>query len=289
MKKEILFFNYYHNGDIHVSREFVKDILKKTETEVSVYHHPNSDKLLLDINNLIIKKDFLDESGEKLNNSKLFYENDNFMFINTWFHIDFGCRMYGCTLEALYSNFSYIYEQMGIELEKIEYYIPKIDFSKYNVDRIDDFFSDVKKYDKYIFISNGPVKSNQSDNVNLNDYIKHLSNVYKNCLFILSENVEDGVISDNVILSSDIIKLDSRNDLVENSYLSTKCDMIVGRHSGPYTYSMIQQNILSDKKQDFIHISPDKPFLEEKYYNENKKLHKLNHSSQMVECISKLI
>jgi hypothetical protein len=42
--KNLIFFNYFHNGDIHVSREFVKDILNKTNFNNHIYYHHNSKK-----------------------------------------------------------------------------------------------------------------------------------------------------------------------------------------------------------------------------------------------------
>ena len=46
--KTIIFYNTFHNGDIHVSREFIKDIMNKIETTF-YYYHNGGPRLLFDI------------------------------------------------------------------------------------------------------------------------------------------------------------------------------------------------------------------------------------------------
>lgn len=286
--KNLIFFNYYNNGDIHVSREFIKDILNKTNFNNPTYFHKNSFKILQDINinyNNILTTNF--------DNNKLFYDDSNNIYINTWFHHNFGHKFYKCTLESLYYNFTEIYKFLNIKLEDISFYIPKIDFSKFNVLHVDCFF-DNNDYDNYVFISNGNTLSSQSNNMNLNYNVYDLSKRYKKSLFILTEKMSGYEFlkseCDNVILSKDIIK-STEFDLNENSYLSTKCDIIIGRNSGPYIFSMVVENVLTNKKQDIIDISrfPDlSSFLNESYYNKNKKLHKL-HSMYMIEAVDKIL
>ena len=278
----IRFFNIYHNGDVHMSREFVKDIMNKTKIE-SIYHHANSSKIIEDLN--IVH----DMSVEQFDNDQLIYMRNNDYHINTWFHSNFGYKYYGCSLEALYFNFKQIYDVLKIDLEEIEYYIPKIDYNMFNISQIDDYFNN-HLFEKYIFISNGDVKSNQSDKLNLSEYILKISNRFKNCLFILTEKLNcEHIKNDNVIFSSQIIGSNGLDDLVENSYLSTKCDILVGRNSGPSTFAVVIENVLTDKKQDIIHMSQTCPLLKQSYYNENKKLHLVPNSTHMVESISDIL
>lgn len=282
--KKLIFYNYFHNGDIHISREFVKDIINKINPISKEYHHHNSKKLLFDIDIEILDTFIVDDV--KLDNSKLFYETDSNLYVNTWFHLNYGYKYYGCSIEALYFNFTEIYKGLGIELEKIDFYLPKINFDKFDMKNIDDFFLN-HKFNKYVYISNGPVLSNQSDKMDLNIFIEILSKRYPDCLFILSENTN--LKGENIMLSSEIIGSNGREDLVENSYLTTKCDIIVGRNSGPSTFSMITDNILTEKKQDIIHMSNTCLLIDEHYFNKNKTLHKVNDSSYMVDTISKII
>ena len=47
--KIINFFNCAHNGDVHLSREFVKDIINKTNCDDYEYWHINKPNLLKDL------------------------------------------------------------------------------------------------------------------------------------------------------------------------------------------------------------------------------------------------
>jgi hypothetical protein len=47
--------------------------------------------------------------------------------------------------------------------------------------------------------------------------------------------------------TGDIIKVEN-SDLNEISYLSTFCDIIVGRSSGPFTFSNVKENIFDGNK-----------------------------------------
>ena len=79
--------------------------------------------------------------------------------------------------------------------------------------------------------------------------VEKLSEKYPNVLFFLT--MKTNINKENVAYTSDIIKLDC--DMNENSYLSTKCDIIVGRPSGSYCFTMVKENFIKNKQ--FITIS----------------------------------
>jgi len=168
---------------------------------------------------------------------------------------------------------------LNIKLEDIEYYIPSIDFKYFNTSLIDLNLKDFN-YDKYVYISNGDTVSNQSDNEELSSYIINLSNRYKNYLFITSNEFENN--SGNIIPSKLLIGSDGFNDLNENAYITTKCDIIIGRDSGPFTFSIIKDNILTDKKQTFIMITSHKNYkLSVDLELLNKNVINLNNNSEL--------
>jgi hypothetical protein len=276
--KNIFFYNYWHNGDIHSSREFVKDIMNKISANY-YYYHNNSEKLL-DINIQINK--YL--NPEKPDNNKLFYTIDNDIYINTWFHLNYGHKIYQCTIEALYYNFNIIYKELGIDIEPIEFYIPNINYENYDIKNINLYFKNNNKYDKYVFISNGNVQSGQSINDNMDNIINILSDKFSNYLFILSNNTS--LQKHNIILSKDIIKIDENSDLCENSYITTLCDYIIGRESGPFFYGYVKDNVMGDKLQTIISICHIKPFLDIKYYSNSKTFIHLNNITQLIEKIN---
>ena len=176
--KDIIFYNNLHNGDIHISRTFVQDIIEKTNLPSTYIHH--------NYPNLLRTENVTEKDGQYISDSKLIFESENHIYINTWYNINYGHKYYGCTIEALYYNFDIIYKYLKIPLESIENYIPYINFSKLPnevLSPIDDFFSD-KKYDKYVFVSSGPTMSGQSDNKELSGIINNMSLQFPNYLFI---------------------------------------------------------------------------------------------------------
>jgi len=178
-----------------------------------------------------------------LPSNQVFTETANSLLINTWI----GNGYYGCLVE----NHVYMYNDA---LQKLGFgvlpgqpvdYLPKINYRVYDVDKIDLFFSQYKG--KTIFVDNGNVLSLQADNFDMDAVVLRLSVMYKNVLFITSQKIV-GDSSQNVIWSGEIIQSNHTNDLMENSYLSRFCNVIVGRNSGAFVFSGTSENLFNSKK-----------------------------------------
>jgi len=240
---KIIFFNQMRNGDVHVSRNFVKYLMTKLKAKEYFYMHNNPPELLADIDNL----KYLDNLSILIDPFINYMLIDNTLYINTWIgQLNFKyCQPQGCTLDgnmSLYSdqlaNFS---KRINCSKEKL---LPKIDYSKFFIKNIDNFMADKKDKIK-VFISNGDCMSEQSENFNFDMAINEFSSKYKNVLFFVSNPTE--IIKENVFYNADIIK-SGKPDLNENSYISTFCDIIIGRSSGSYTFSLVADNLLDEKK-----------------------------------------
>src|SRR5271163_3192723 len=86
MPKRVVFFNYYHNGDIHASREFVRQIINKVhqlepETQFA-YAHKNYQGLLSDIPNLTFDPTALSVIRNDHIGTHIVKETT---YINTWY------------------------------------------------------------------------------------------------------------------------------------------------------------------------------------------------------------
>lgn len=251
IKKEIVFYNNFHYGDLHFSRGFILDIYNKLNKKFYkkfYYYHSLPNDIFFDYI-------FFDKFKGRIPdiNSQI-VERDNVVFINTW--IGQENRKYVTVGISLYSSmlmFKKIYSKLKIKLESIENYVPTIDFSKLNylyVKNINNFIENNKK--KIVLISNGSVHSCQSQNFNFEPIITYLANKNKNVIFICTWK---NCISDlqNMLFTCDIIGKPI-NDLNEISYLSLFCDIIVGRASGPYCFTQIKENI-NNKNKTFISFS----------------------------------
>ena len=118
---------------------------------------------------------------------------------------------------------------------------------KVGKNNIDEFISN-SKYDLKVMINNNiPLTIRIA--LDTDSVVEKLSEKYPNVLFFLT--MKTNINKENVAYTSDIIKLDC--DMNENSYLSTKCDIIVGRPSGSYCFTMVKENFIKNKQ--FITIS----------------------------------
>ena len=229
---KIIFYNYGHNGDIHYSRNFVKNILMNTSVPAE-YKFNGSFKLVKDIENV----SFSPNTFSSISNNELLYDNvHETLLINTWIGSSgakFIQNEVGCSLTANYEKFKHIYSALKLNYEKPEFYIPEINWQKYDIHFIDQFLA-ANKFDKYVLISNGNVLSGQSTNFNFDEVIRALSTKNKNIAFVLTDN-KNRLDAANIFYTSDFIKTKD-GDLNEIGYLGTKCSLIVGRGSGPFCF-----------------------------------------------------
>ena len=90
------------------------------------------------------------------------------------------------------------------------------------------------------------------DNINFDPIIRKLSEMFPDVLFIPTNKTS--ITKENVLISSDMIGKVNINDLNENSYLSTFCDVIVGCCSGVYSFAVTKHNMF-DRNCVFIGFS----------------------------------
>ena len=245
---KIVFYNHYHNGDIHYSREFIKDIMNKFKSKEYSYYfnleHVADKDIIKDINIKIINTlPYFISEKEPL---KVI---DNTIYINTWVgQKDYEyVHNYGINLKANYQIYKDIYKQLNIKLEDVDFYIPTINYSYFDVSKINKFLKDKEKTIK-VLISNGITRSAQCENFDWNDAINEFSSIYKDVVFILTDS-KNRIDKKNIFYTSDIIN--KKFDLNEISYLSMSCDLIIGRASGPYAFSQTKETLL-DSKKNFI-------------------------------------
>jgi hypothetical protein len=176
--------------------------------------------------------------------------------VNTW--LGQGGMTYtnrinaGCSFENHMELTKDICQSLDISVNHIEEYLPSVNFS--NLPKYETINSQMvelkEKYKKIILISNGDVHSSQSYNFDFYPVITELSYEYPDVLFICTKSVP--------CVNSNMINVDSITqilpDLLYISQISTFCDVIIGRASGPYCFAQIKQNLL-DTNKTFIAFS----------------------------------
>jgi len=262
--KKIIFHNMGHYGDIHYSREFIKDIIIKINATAPYTYSTNCNKKIFqDINEI----EFSDYNLYHCMEHELLVDQTN-VLINTW--IGSSERKYlfngGCCLNGNYQKYTNMYELLNIKIENPFFYVPEINFNLYNTKSIDTFIAE-NLHIKKILVCNGNVLSGQSINFDMNIIIDRLAKKYTNCLFLLTDN-SNKIILENIKYTSDIIQ-STGNDLNEISYLSTHCDIIVGRGSGPYCCCFTKTNLLNANKKliGFTKLYEDAHWIDMKEHN----------------------
>lgn len=254
MKDNIILFNHWHYGDVFLSRIFINALKDHFNF---IYHHTLKTPLFFDIDNLI-------EINNIPSNFKVSETYPKNRIINTWIgqqnHI-YNKINKGCSFENYINIIEDTLHILDIPIKNSIEYLPSINYEKipqhqYIIDLIKYF---KQKFKKIILICNGNVDSGQAPNFNFDPIVYELSND-PDCLFLLTSKTN--LIKNNIIYTCDITN--KKPDLIEISFISTFCDIIVGRSSGPYTCSLNKENILNPNK---IFISFNNNEIEARYIN----------------------
>jgi hypothetical protein len=243
-KRKVLFYNNWHNGDIHMSRPYVIDLMNLLGDCDYYYYHKNDKKLLADIENL--------ETVTEMTKSDL--------SIDTWigqYHYrgmdipEMAANksvFLGCNFPHYYAVMSLVYESLGLgrAIKSMEHYIPSIDYEKFYIKNIDTFFSG--QTNPSVLISNNSIMSGQAPAVDFDAVTLSLADTFPQISFLLTNPGTIKIQKNNVFYCDEIINSPIKiNDLNEISYISTRCKLIVGRSSGPYSFSITEKNVPGKK------------------------------------------
>jgi len=269
MLDNLCFYNHYGNGDIFESREFVREIITKFPADNYIYYIARPPRLMLDIPEILTDNV---NFPPFLSNGNAFQRVNNDLYINTWIGRDSKYVLPGsaCTLEKLYEMYNDILGEINgskLDKEPIDY-LTTVNYSLFDISKINEFMES-NLNSKKVYINNGLVYSLQADNFSMNDSIVRLADKYKNILFFTSDLVY--IDRDNIINANDFTQ--SSVNLMELSYLSTFCDMIIGKNSGPHVVTWTRENCFSNKinitfsyKKECEHFVYSTPITMKKYW-----------------------
>lgn len=247
--KSIVFFNHAHSGDLFTTRGLVSDIQRQLPDYNYSYLHYSDPATLLDL----IPTHSPEECKAVLSqidlHSRLIIAPDT-LFINTWV----GAYSW---LWHPYPHPSYIrhllmYEQCYLDVNdnfgtnlvldpNVWNYIPDINYSVYNTTIVDNLLSSGKKVH---LICNGSVRSKQSSMGDMKNIIEILANKYPNDIFVVTAAFDTK--ASNIVFTDYLFNKPC--DICEISYLSSKIDVIVGKNSGPFSYTNTRKNLQNPEK-----------------------------------------
>jgi hypothetical protein len=223
MVNRVIFYNYFHNGDLHVSRGLVKEVVRQCKLKnISChYYHNYSPEILSDIPCTFSQEQFC-------NGFTPTHIKDDTLYLNTWYGSNQNVfNGHGLTFDTLYLSFKEAVKCLPIDFDSIAAInmFPNIDYDKYFITPVKNWVTNNNR--RKVFISNGLPLSGQSSEFEFHNIINRLSDNYPNIDFLVSNEERGLKQKSNVFLTRNIIQK-SGNDLNENSYLSTFCDTIIG-------------------------------------------------------------
>lgn len=253
----VILYNHFHRGDLFTHKEFVRHMTQLMPDSTFEYWHYNHPKVNLDL------RIPLTNIPERLDRQVKFYDQGEVIAINTWIGVwdEIFSRHGGVNLNSLYDSWGEIFKKMNLMLHTdAEKYLPTIDYSFFNTAKVDEYIKTNER--KRILFCNGKPMSNQSFDSDMRDLITNFAHANPDIDFICTKKINTNAL--NVLFTDDIIQ-DSEEfftgvkpywfdkptntcDLNEISYLSTKCDAIIGKNSGPYVFCETYDNLKDASK-----------------------------------------
>ncbi len=260
MYENFYFFNWYGNGDILNSKEYVRELAVRLRSEGIAkkvwYRHPKSHKILWDMDDIIEQGPITEECV----NALPFVEHgDGDVYFNTWIGRDGRYVLPGivCTDIMNFKMFNDQLRAMGlsVQLERpLIDYIPQINFemldTRYKL-RINKFFYHHGSY-KVVLVCNGDVHSGQATNFDFGPVIEDLCERNPNEVYVATTEFKVVKEHPNLFFTRQLIDTDEGFDLNEIAYLSNKVDLTVGRASGPSCFAQHKDNILDPTKKFLV-------------------------------------
>lgn len=253
--KTIKIYSHAHYGDIFYSRILINALSPHFNIE---YYHSQPGLVLNDLPNVLEFNHLPPEFNR--------YTNDNKNgLVNAWIghsgeYLNNG---QGCNFNNHFKLVQKVCNDLQVNIGNPLDYLPYVNYDNLlSISNIKEKMDTFKtKFDKIILFCDGNVRSGQSVNFDFNSIISFLADKYKNYLFISTNNNfnSDNAVSLNPNITS------SSPDLLEISYVSKFCDVIIGRASGPFCYTHTLDNFYDTQKTfiSFTHIEHEGVFLKE--------------------------
>jgi hypothetical protein len=247
--KRIVFFNHWRNGDSFVNKAYVKQIIESHPGCEYFYAHQHHENIAADLN---CRHQPLDVLPQELNWRQMLgfdYVNKT-LYVNCWAgvwqNIHFGMDDHP-NFDILHRGWSDILTSLNLPvLGDYHYYLPMTDFAFYDCRQADQYLKLRRIRDrKMILFCNGPVMSRQCDLTDMAETVQILSSKYPEYEFLLTYPVN--VSAQNVFCTDEIFGSPVGN-INQIAYLSQFAELVVGKNSGPFTYSQHRANLNNYQK-----------------------------------------
>jgi len=248
-----------HYGDLFTCKGFVQQIQEELGKQIKIlYWHECHPKALTDLN--------FESCELSLTKQELFLpyvEKENILYVNLWRaqREEFSGKV-GVNHEFLQRAWKRIFQKINnffntsLIVKNMEHYVPNIDYAPYKENFKLKRYIEASINTKKILVSNGPATSGQSFADNMSYSIKQLATRYKNIDFICTSKFKNDLqnvkFTDDIIDPGEVVHKEKNSrgtcDLNEISYLSTFCNIIIGKNSGPFIYCLTKDNLFDKNK-----------------------------------------
>lgn len=271
--ERIVFYNACNNGDLHVSREIVRytiRVAREHGIKEFAYCHRNAPEILRDIEGLEHwTPDRL--PIDQCNVVRELRDDGKTWALNTWYAASpvWGINGggFGMTLNTLIALFKAHFEKMGLPWTNppVETFIPRMKWEKFYIESAIKFLAldHCTTWKKNVLFCNGSAMSGQAklNDVATNVLLERLVLGHPDVLFFYTSPqavTKDVLLADNAIATDAVIGTPpwGRCDLNENAFLGSRCDVIIGRASGPYSFCL-NTDVLLDPSKTMIALCDD--------------------------------
>lgn len=262
MNKKITFFaERGHNGDMFTPREYIKQIINELSDIEIEYSHACHFRTHVDIPKIKQLGNLL--YGKKIpKRTRFLHLSPAHLCINTW-NGAYGEKWYrnnppyfyfgGTNYIQLTNAWNFIFNNINtffgtsLKINLPINYLPILDYNycdNKSIDKINSFFKNNPR--KKILVSNGPVHSSQSEiNHDMKSIIEKISKT-NDVDFICTHHFDTK--NKNIFFTNDIIDSTLDWDMIEISYISRLCNIIVGKNSGPFIWCLTKENLNNNNK-----------------------------------------
>jgi hypothetical protein len=250
---KITFFNQYHNGDCFVGKGWVRNIMNQLPDVDFYYAHANNPDIIKDLDCEYLP---IEAIGPVPNMTRLAKDEHGNLYINTWCGA-FQGELFGYDEHSnyirqhiMYGMYCNMIEQAsGLKVQQSNNphdYLPFIDFSYYNTAPADQFVASLGGKD-LIVVCNGGAMSGQSNMGNMKNIIDVLTQRFPEKMFVVTEAID--IRRNNLYTTGEIFN--QASDLNEIAYLTKFAKMVIGKNSGPYSFSLFDDN-MNDANKTFF-------------------------------------
>lgn len=245
----VIFFNHWRNGDSFINREYIKDVIRHFKGASLLYAHNNHPNVLLDLPVIQVPVTALPEGI--FDYTPAAYASDpKTLFVNGWI----GCHKGGhlphnrhANFDLLYKAWGSIFNDFGIPLRSWEEYHPTVDYNVFDLTEADAYIQRIGDAPLVLFC-NGQAMSGQSNMGNFASVLLRLAQQFPEHEFLATAKI--GIEAPNITYTDDIFSSDVGN-LHHIAYLSKRAKLIVGKNSGPFSFSHIKEN-MNDPTKTFV-------------------------------------